>query len=55
MVFWLSDGLPNIGLVFDRMQDGRLLIIHNIDAGAQLVDVMFAFRVTAYYRFLPAA
>ena len=55
VVFALSDGRPHIGLVSDRLQDGRPLIIHNIGAGAQLGDVLFAFKITGHYRYLPAA
>jgi uncharacterized protein len=49
----LPDGRPHIGLVSDRAADGRPLIVHNIGAGAQIEDVLFAFTITGHYRYLP--
>jgi len=53
VTFQLSNGLAHIGLVSDRVQEGRPLIIHNIGEGAQLEDVLFAFKITGHYRYLP--
>ena len=53
VTFQLSNGLAHIGLVSDRLQEGRPLIIHNIGEGAQLEDVLFAFKITGHYRYLP--
>jgi uncharacterized protein len=54
VVTWrLPSGLVHIGLVSDRQRDGRPLIVHNIGAGAQLEDVLFAFAITGHYRYLP--
>jgi uncharacterized protein YijF (DUF1287 family) len=54
LVTWkLADGRPHIGLVSDRGVDGRPLLVHNIGAGAQVEDVLFAFTITGHYRYLP--
>ncbi len=54
LVTWkLADGRPHIGLVSDRSVDGRPLLVHNIGAGAQVEDVLFAFAITGHYRYLP--
>ena len=52
IVTWrLPDGRPHIGLVSARESGGVPLIIHNIGAGAQEEDVLFAFQITGHYRF----
>lgn len=53
IVTWrLSNGLPHIGLVSDRHnRDGVPLILHNIGAGTQEQDLLFAFEITGHYRF----
>lgn len=54
IVTWrLADGHPHIGLVSDRSANGRPLLVHNIGAGAQLEDVLFDFKITGHYRYLP--
>lgn len=54
IVTWrLPGGQAHIGLVADRSENGRPLVIHNIGAGARLEDVLFAFTVTGHYRYLP--
>jgi uncharacterized protein YijF (DUF1287 family) len=54
IVTWrLTDGRPHIGLVSDRIQDGRPLIVHNIGAGATVEDILFTFTITGHYRYLP--
>jgi len=56
LVTWrLSNNLGHIGLVSNHQlpDSGRFLIIHNIGAGAQLEDVLFAFTLTGHYRFFP--
>jgi uncharacterized protein YijF (DUF1287 family) len=54
IVTWrLSSGVPHIGLVSDRSQGGRPLVIHNIGAGAQVEDVLFAYAITGHYRYNP--
>jgi len=54
IVTWrLSLGVPHIGLVFDIPVCGtdRCHVIHNIGAGAQHEDVLFAYEVTRHYRY----
>lgn len=56
IVTWrLSSGLPHIGLVSDvRVPwSNRYQVVHNIGAGAQMEDVLFAYEVTGHYRFVP--
>ncbi len=54
IVTWtLPGGLAHIGLVSDRYEEGRPLVVHNIGAGAQVEDVLFAFKITGHYRYLP--
>lgn len=58
VVTWrLSSGVPHIGLVADVPVRGtdRYLVVHNIGAGAQIEDVLFAYQVTGHYRYRPAA
>lgn len=56
VVTWrLSSGVPHIGLVSDVRARGtdRYLVVHNIGAGAQLEDVLFAYTLTGHYRWPP--
>ena len=54
IVSWrLASGVPHIGMISDRWQNGRPLIIHNIGAGAQVEDVLFANVITGHYRYDP--
>jgi len=53
VVTWrLSSGVPHIGLVSDvRVRNtDRYLVVHNIGAGAQIEDVLFAYDLTGHYR-----
>ena len=52
IVTWvLPRGLTHIGVVSDRKAvNGTPLIIHNIGAGAQEEDLLFAYKVTGHYR-----
>ena len=52
IVTWtLPGGLPHIGIVSDRRAaDGTPLILHNIGAGAQEEDILFAYPITGHYR-----
>jgi len=54
LVTWMLPGnLPHIGIVANRRsRDGqRLLVVHNIGAGPELEDVLFAFPITGHYRY----
>ncbi|MEZ5485141.1 MAG: DUF1287 domain-containing protein [Lysobacteraceae bacterium] len=53
IVSWrLPNGLPHIGIVSDRRSgDGlRPLIIHNVGAGTQVEDVLFAWTPVGHFR-----
>ena len=57
IVTWMLPGnLPHIGIVTDRYDanSGNPLIVHNIGRGPALDDMLFAYRITGHYRFLPA-
>jgi len=54
VVTWEFDnGLTHTGLVTDERAapKGNYLIVHNIGAGAQLQDVLFAWKITGHYRY----
>jgi len=53
VAFRLPNGLYHIGLVVDqKSSDGaRPLLVHNIGAGAQLEDILFAFEILGHYRY----
>ena len=54
VVTWrLSSGVPHIGLVSDVRVPGtdRHQVVHNIGAGAQSEDVLFAYELTGHYRY----
>ena len=52
IVTWkLPGNLDHIGIVSDRRTDqGMPLILHNIGAGAQEEDILFAYPMTGHYR-----
>lgn len=44
--------LPHIGIVSgDKSSDGIPMVIHNIGAGTQLEDRLFAYPITGHYRY----
>jgi uncharacterized protein YijF (DUF1287 family) len=54
VVTWrLSSGVPHIGVVSDVPVRGtdRYLVVHNIGAGAQIEDVLFAYALSGHYRY----
>lgn len=56
IVTWrLASGVPHIGLVSDVRARGtdRHLVVHNIGAGTQIEDVLFAYELTGHYRYAP--
>ena len=56
LVTWMLPGnLPHIGVVSDRYApgSGRPLIVHNIGAGPVLEDMLFRYRITGHYQYLP--
>lgn len=52
IVTWsLPGNLPHIGIVSDRLaKDGTPLVLHNIGAGAQEEDILFAYPMTGHFR-----
>jgi uncharacterized protein YijF (DUF1287 family) len=52
IVTWMLPGnLPHIGIVSDRLgPEGAPLILHNIGAGAQEEDILFAYPMTGHFR-----
>lgn len=52
IVTWTLPGnLPHMGIVSDRRtKDGTPLILHNIGAGAQEEDILFAYPITGHFR-----
>jgi len=55
IVSWRIAGrLPHIDIVSDRKaRDGTPLIIHNVGAGPQEENVLFAYKMTGHFRFIP--
>ncbi len=56
LVTWMLPGnLPHIGIVTDRISEttGNPLIIHNIGAGPSLDDMLFTYKITGHYRYVP--
>lgn len=52
IITWTLPGnMDHIGIVSDRLaEDGTPLILHNIGAGAQEEDILFAYPMTGHYR-----
>jgi hypothetical protein len=46
--------LPHIGIVSDRRENGRPLVLHNIGAGTREEDVLTAHEITGRYRWMLA-
>ncbi|XER19277.1 DUF1287 domain-containing protein [Fretibacter rubidus] len=57
IVTWRVGGrLPHIGIVTDKTApDGTPLIVHNIGAGPVEDNILFAYPMTAHFRFHPDA
>ena len=56
LVTWMvNKKLPHIGIMVKKKSaDGkRHLVVHNIGAGPEMEDVLFAFPITGHYRFEP--
>jgi uncharacterized protein YijF (DUF1287 family) len=52
VAYTLPGGLPHIGIVAAQREAGgaQPLLVHNIGAGAQLEDVLFAWQIVGHYR-----
>lgn len=56
IVTWMLPGnLPHIGIVTDQKSraTGNPLIVHNIGSGPKLEDVLFSYKITGHYKFVP--
>lgn len=56
MVTWMLPGnLPHIGIVTHKVSPntGNPMIAHNIGAGPVLEDMLFTFKITGHYRYVP--
>ncbi len=51
VTFMLPGNLPHIGVVSDRRNGERPLVIHNVGAGAREEDVLRAYTLTGHYRY----
>ncbi len=52
LVTWMLPGnLPHIGVVSDRRQADRPLVVHNIGRGPEVEDMLFAYPITGVYRY----
>ena len=57
IVTWMLPGnLPHVGMLIDRIspQTGNPLIVHNIGRGPEIQDMLFDYKITGHYRFVPA-
>lgn len=57
LVSWrLANGLPHTGVVIDAQvpNSKRRYVVHNIGRGPEQADVLFTWRMTGHFRFLPA-
>lgn len=56
LVTWMLPGnIPHIGIVIDTKdaKTGHPLIVHNIGAGPEATDILFAYKMTGHYRYIP--
>lgn len=56
IITWMLPGnLPHIGIVTDRTSSssGHPLIAHNIGAGPKLEDMLFDYKITGHYKYVP--
>jgi len=57
IVTWMLPGnLPHVGMLIDRTspQTGNPLVVHNIGRGPEIQDMLFDYKITGHYRFVPA-
>jgi uncharacterized protein YijF (DUF1287 family) len=57
IVTWMLPGnLPHIGLITNKISalTGNPMVVHNIGAGPKLDDVLFSYKITGHYRYIPA-
>lgn len=51
---WIKE-IPHIGIVINQKSKDkkRYLIVHNIGMGPKINDVLFAYKITGHYRYIP--
>lgn len=57
IVTWMLPGnLPHIGMVINTKspQTGQPLIVHNIGQGPKIEDMLFDYKITGHYRYIPS-
>jgi len=56
IVTWMLPGnLPHIGIVTNQLSEstGNPLIAHNIGSGPNLDDLLFSYKITGHYQYVP--
>lgn len=56
VVTWMVAGnLPHIGIVTDRINSntGNPMIVHNIGSGPVIEDMLFDYKITGHYKYIP--
>jgi len=56
IVTWMLPGnLQHIGLITNKISalTGNPMVVHNIGAGPKLEDMLFAYKITGHYRYIP--
>ena len=56
LVTWMLPGnLPHIGIVTEKIDPatGNPMIAHNIGSGPQLQDMLFSYKITGHYKYVP--
>jgi len=56
LVTWVLPGnLPHIGIVTEKTNSvsGNPMIVHNIGSGPELEDMLFSYKITGHYKYVP--
>ena len=56
LVTWmLPDNFPHIGIIVDKVDSatGIPLVVHNIGMGPKLENMLFNYKITGHYKYLP--
>jgi len=56
LVTWMLPGnLPHIGIVTEKINPatGNPMIVHNIGSGPELEDMLFSYKITGHYKYVP--
>ena len=57
IVTWMLPGnLPHVGLITNNVSSisNNPLVVHNIGAGPKLDDMLFSYKITGHYRYVPS-